>query len=85
MVVNSLIIVGAAILLVGLLFFEKEENTKGLLPVKACLSMLFILACIVQSHPIHTFYRLASNQSLKGGPLLQKVPLPLLWLLWAFH
>ena len=58
MMVNSLIVAVAAILLIGLLFFEKEENTKGLLPVKAALSSLFILTSIVQSHPIPAFYRL---------------------------
>jgi uncharacterized membrane protein YhhN len=56
--VNSLIIVGAAILLGGLLWCEKRESRKGLVPVKSALSFLFILALIVQPHPIPTFYRL---------------------------
>jgi len=53
---NSLIIAGAGILLVGLLWFEKGERRKGLVPVKSALSLLFILAIIVQPHPMPTYY-----------------------------
>jgi len=53
---NSLIIAGAGILLVGLLWFEKGERRKGLVPVKSVLSLLFILAIIVQPHPMPTYY-----------------------------
>jgi uncharacterized membrane protein YhhN len=56
--VNSLIIVGAAVLLAALLYTERVENRKGLVPVKSVLSLLFILTLIVQPHPMAAFYRL---------------------------
>ena len=63
--INFLIVLGAIILLSVLLHFEKSRNLKGLLPTKALLSSLFILAVLVQPHPIILFYRL-----LLGGLLL---------------
>jgi uncharacterized membrane protein YhhN len=74
--VNSLIIVGAAILLAGLLYFEKGERRKGLVPVKSALSFLFILAIIVQPHPIPTFYRLllAGLLLCLGGDIFLALP-----------
>ena len=76
MVVNSLIIVGAVILLVGLLWFEKGEHRKRLVPVKSALSLLFILAVILQSHPIPTFYRLllAGLLLCLGGDIFLALP-----------
>jgi uncharacterized membrane protein YhhN len=56
--VNTLIIVIAAILMSGLLYFEKKENRKGMIPTKSILSCLFIFTVLVQSHPIPTYYRL---------------------------
>lgn len=53
---NSLIIVLAAILLAVLLYCEKKENRKGLLPTKAILSLMFIFAVLVQPHPIYRYY-----------------------------
>ena len=74
--VNSLIIVGAAILLVGLLWFEKGEGRKGLLPTKAALSLLFIVAVIVQPHPIPALYRLllAGLLLCLGGDIFLALP-----------
>ena len=40
---NTVIIIAAAILLAGLLFFEKNGKLKGKLPTKTILSGLFIL------------------------------------------
>jgi len=54
---NTLIILFALLLLSGLLYFEKKENRKGLLPTKSILSTLFIIAVLVQPHPIETYYR----------------------------
>ena len=48
---NSIIILLAILLLAGLLFFEKRENRRGLLPTKTALSLLFIVAALVQAHP----------------------------------
>jgi uncharacterized membrane protein YhhN len=53
---NILIIVLAAILLTGLLYFENKGNRKGLLPTKTALSLLFILTVLVQPHPIYKYY-----------------------------
>lgn len=53
---NALIIVAAAALLAGLLFFEQNDNRKGKLPTKTVLSSLFIFTALVQSHPIPQFY-----------------------------
>ena len=48
----------AAALLSGLLFFEKQENTRRVLPVKTVLSCFFILAAVVQTHPLPGYYQL---------------------------
>ena len=53
---NVLIIILATILLSGVLFFEKRENRRGLVPTKALLSLLFILAVLVQPHPIPRYF-----------------------------
>ena len=55
--INTLIIILAVILLAGLLHFEKVENRKGLLPTKTTLSALFILAVLLQPHPIPSYYQ----------------------------
>ena len=54
---NVLIIALAAILLVAHLCCEKGKNRKRLLITKTVLSSLFILAVLVQSHPIAGYYR----------------------------
>ncbi|MEA3471323.1 MAG: lysoplasmalogenase [Thermodesulfobacteriota bacterium] len=56
--VNSVIIVLAAVLLVGLLFFEKTGNRKGVIPTKTILSLFFVIAVIVQPHPVPLYYHL---------------------------
>jgi len=53
---NVPIIVCAAILLAGLLYCENRKNRRGLLPTKTVLSALFILAVLVQPHPILRYY-----------------------------
>jgi len=53
---NSVIIVLASILLIGLLYYENKENRKGLLPTKTLLSFMFILAILVQPHQIRSYY-----------------------------
>jgi len=54
---NILIVVFAAGLLAGLLYCEKKEVLTAKLTVKSLLSSLFILAAIVQFHPIPLYYR----------------------------
>ncbi len=53
---NVIIIIAAAILLAGLLYFEKANNLKGKLPTKTILSCLFIFTALVQSHPIPGYF-----------------------------
>ena len=48
---NFVIIIAAAVLLAGLLFFEKKGNQRGKLPTKTILSCLFILTALLQPHP----------------------------------
>lgn len=53
---SILIIVLAALLLTGLLYFEKREYPKGRLLTKTVLSSLFVLAALVQPYPIFRYY-----------------------------
>jgi len=53
---NTLIIVLAAILLPGLLYYENRVNQKGLLLTKTVLSLLFVIAALLQPHPISVYY-----------------------------
>lgn len=63
---NLLIIVFALAGLIGVLYFEKKENrydggteSRGkVLPVKAALSSLFIIAALLQPHPLPGYFRL---------------------------
>ena len=55
---NIIIIVLAVILLIGLLYFEKNGNQKGKLPTKTILSCLFIFTALVQVHPIPVYFYL---------------------------
>ena len=53
---NLLIVTLALIVLCGLLYFEKGENQTGRLLTKTPLSALFIIAALVQPHPLLSFY-----------------------------
>ena len=52
---NTVIIIAAAILLAGLLLFEKNGNQRGRLPTKTILSCLFILIALLQPHPLRQY------------------------------
>jgi uncharacterized membrane protein YhhN len=54
---NIPIIVLAAILLLWLLFLEKRENRKAMVPTKALLSALFVIAAFTQAHPLAGYFR----------------------------
>jgi len=45
------ILLAAVVLLCVVLYFEKTQNRAGLVPFKGCLSLLFILAALVQKDP----------------------------------
>ena len=53
---NTVIIIAAAILLSGLLFFEKNGDQRGKLPTKTILSGLFILTALLQPHPVPEYF-----------------------------
>jgi uncharacterized membrane protein YhhN len=52
----EIILATAAILLAALLFFEKKDSTKGLIIVKPLLSVLFIVAALLQTHLNMTYF-----------------------------
>ena len=53
---NAAIIGAAAVLLGALLFFERQDSTGGKLLTKLPLSILFILAAVLQPHPHSAYY-----------------------------
>lgn len=56
LMLNTVIVLAAVVLLVGLLFFEKNGNQKGKLPTKTILSCLFILTALVQPHHFSEYF-----------------------------
>jgi uncharacterized membrane protein YhhN len=46
----------AFVLLCAVLYFEKTQNRAGLVPTKGCLSLLFILAALVQKEPLNPYF-----------------------------
>jgi uncharacterized membrane protein YhhN len=53
---SSLILLVAVVLLCVVLYFEKTQNRTGLVPFKGCLSLLFILAALVQEDPLSPYF-----------------------------
>jgi uncharacterized membrane protein YhhN len=53
---NALIIILAVILLSALLYLEQQGKRKAALPTKTVLSCLFILAALVQPHPLPGYF-----------------------------
>jgi len=53
---NTIIIALAAVLMPALLFFEKKESISGKLLTKTPLSLLFILAAVLQNHSAPDYY-----------------------------
>ena len=56
LMLNTVIVLAAVVLLVGLLFFERNENQKGKLPTKTILSCLFILIALLQPHLFSEYF-----------------------------
>ena len=71
-----ILIVLAFVLLVGLLFFEKKENSKGLLPTKTVLSLLFIVTAISQIHLVqpYTLFIIIGLLFCLGGDIFLALP-----------
>jgi len=71
-----ILIVLAFVLLVGLLYFEKKENRKGLLPTKTVLSLLFIVTAVSQIHLIqpYTLFIIIGLMFCLGGDVFLALP-----------
>jgi len=54
--INVFIIIFGAILLCGLLYYEKNRDRKPLLIVKSILSLLFVIIALLQSPSVPTYY-----------------------------
>jgi uncharacterized membrane protein YhhN len=53
---SALILVVAFVLLCVVLYFEKTQNRTGLVPTKGSLSLLFIVAALVQADPLSPYF-----------------------------
>lgn len=53
---SVLILLVAFVLLCVVLYFEKTENRAGLVPTKGCLSLLFIVAALIQKDPLSPYF-----------------------------
>jgi uncharacterized membrane protein YhhN len=53
---NVIITVLGLILLLGLLYYEKKEDRRCSLIVKSILSLLFVIAALLQPHPVSAYY-----------------------------
>jgi uncharacterized membrane protein YhhN len=71
-----ILLVPAIVLLAGLLFFEKRENQKGILPTKTTLSLLFIITAISQIHLIqpYTLFIIIGLIFCLGGDVFLALP-----------
>jgi len=78
-----ILLVLAIVLLVGLLFFEKRENRKGLLPTKTVLSLLFIVTAISQIHLMqpYTLFIVIGLLFCLGGDVFLALPQDRMFLL----
>lgn len=73
---NTPIIIAAALLLSGLLLFEKRNAPKKILPVKTVLSLLFILTAWVQPHamPSYALFVMLGLVCCLGGDVFLALP-----------
>lgn len=55
---SSLLLIPAVFLLAGLLYGEKSSNPKIILGFKTPLSILFCITCLVQPHPVDSYFYL---------------------------
>lgn len=52
-----LFILSAVCLMPVLLYFEKKENRKGMLPAKTGMSLLFVVAVLLEPYTIPAYHR----------------------------
>ena len=80
---NTVIVIAAAVLLAGLLYFENNGNLKGKLPTKTILSCLFILAAVLQPRqlPGYFYIMLVGLVFCLGGDVFLALPQERMFLL----
>jgi len=73
---SALILVVALILLCVVLYFEKTQNRTGLVPTKGCLSLLFVLAALLQKDPLNPYavFVITGLVFCLGGDVLLALP-----------
>jgi uncharacterized membrane protein YhhN len=78
-----LILTLAPVLLAGLLYFEKMEKAKAILPVKTALSLLFIFTAVIQPDPLMPYSRflLVGLSFCLAGDVLLALPQRMMFLL----
>ena len=54
--INVFIIILGIILLFGVLYYEKKKDRIPLLTTKSVFSLLFVIAAVLQPHPVPTYY-----------------------------
>jgi len=66
----------ASILLMIVIYFEKERNPQYIVPAKALLSCLFVFTVIVQAHPVPIYYHsiLSGLVLCLAGDIMLAVP-----------
>ena len=71
-----ILLIPAIVLLAFLLFFEKRENRKGMLPTKTVLSLLFIATAISQIHFMqpYTIFIIIGLLFCLGGDVFLALP-----------
>lgn len=76
MALNLLIVATAAMLLCGLLYFEKRDSLKGKLATKPFVSLLFIATAMVQPDPLagYSATMLAGFFFCLGGDVFLAIP-----------
>jgi len=70
------ILIVAFVLLCVVLYFEKTQNRAGLVPTKGCLSLLFVLAALVQKDPLNPYavFVVTGLVFCLGGDVLLALP-----------
>lgn len=73
---NAALIIIAVVFLTGLLYFEKKAQKNRALVTKTFLSLLFVLAAILQPHPDSDYYRFILTGLLfcLGGDVFLALP-----------
>ena len=73
---SALILFVAFVLLCAILYFEKTGNRTGLVPTKGCLSLLFILAALLQKDPLSPYFPcvVTGLSFCLGGDVLLALP-----------